>query len=172
MLEVHPIVNSVGEEFSHHVRLSKVHNDIRFEIQGNSNTITGLSLLMNDDVIQHLQCNSQEISLIKNKITKNASKTWSDNMPFKKHLSKLSVVKDVLVYNGDAPVIVVPRDILLELVFVVHYNFAHVGRDKLLDLLFDRMWHLSKYKVAHDVCTTCHQCQITKEFSTALVPPT
>ena len=55
---------------------------------------------------------------------------------------------------------------------MLHYNFAHVQRDKLLDLLFDRMWHPSKYNVAHDVCTTCHQCQITKEFSTPLVTPT
>ena len=76
------------------------HDDIRFEIQGNSSTVTGLSLLMNDDVIQHLQCNSQEISVIKDKITKKASITWSDNkMLFKKHLPKLSVVKDVLVYS-------------------------------------------------------------------------
>ena len=71
--------------------------------------------------------------------------------PFKKHLLKLSVVTGVFVYNGDVPVIVVPHEILLQLVLVLHYNFAHVGRDKLLDLLFDRVWYPSKYKVAHDL---------------------
>ena len=65
LLDVHPIVNSVEGEFSHCIKLSKVHDDIRFEIQDISNTITGLSLLMND-VIQYLHCNSQEM-LIKDK---------------------------------------------------------------------------------------------------------
>ena len=98
---------------------------------------------------------------------------WSEELkPFIRHSSKLSISHDTLIYNSIRPIIVVPFKIALDLALSLHYNFAHVGREKVLDLLSNLGWHPSNYKIARDVCSTCHQCQIQKEFSTPLIPPT
>jgi hypothetical protein len=101
------------------------------------------------------------------------TRKWSKSIKsFARYFSKLSVENDVLVYNDPNPVIVVTFDIILELSITVHYKFAHIGRDKLLDFICNLMWHLSRYKIVNDICTTCHQCQILKEFSNCIIPPT
>ena len=59
-----------------------------------------------------------------------------------------------------------------EIGLALHHHFAHVGRDKVLDLLHNLVWHPLKYSVVSDICTTCHDCQILKAYSTSVQPPT
>jgi hypothetical protein len=161
---------------SHQLRAKLSSDDLRFEIGGNSTTISGLSLLMEDDAIKHVQSKCPEVALLKELIVKETPcKHWPNILKrFSRHAHRLSIIDDTLVYNDNdvSHVIVVPLNIVLEIAIVLHFGFAHVGRDKLLDLMTNLVWHPMRYSIVSDVCTTCHQCQITKIFSTPIVPPT
>jgi hypothetical protein len=91
---------------------------------------------------------------------------------FVHHSSKLSIVNGIIVFGGDFHTLVVPFHQLVEVTLVLHHNLAHVGYDKLFNLLFNLVWHPAHYKTVQDVCGTCHHCQINKEISTVVVPPT
>ena len=164
------------EEFSksHTLVVSEINSDIRFEIAGFSNTVTGLSLLINDDTICHIQDRDSDLKLLKNCVkNKIPCNSWPlEIASFKRHFIKLSIVNNVLVYNNLHSVIVVTFAMFLELALVLHYKFAHVGRDKLLDLMDNSLWHPSRFKTVSDVCTTCPKCQLLKVSSTPIIPPT
>jgi hypothetical protein len=38
-------------------------------------------------------------------------------------------------------------------------------------MLYDLIWHPSKYRVVNDMCTTCPQCQLSKISSVTIAPP-
>ena len=154
---------------------SYVVGDIRFELKGSSDTVTGLSLLMNDETIRDVQSHCSAIkSVIRCINAKTPTKLWPKNVNnFARFHKRLEVYNGLLVYNFNcAKIIVVPFNILLEMAVTLHYDLAHIGRDKLMDLISDLGWHPSKYKVVNDICVTCHQCQIMKDFSTQFIPPT
>ena len=148
--------------------------DLRFKIEGNSDVITGLSLLMDNDMIGTLQSKCPLIKLVVKNIRNNIpSSNWPKRIKtFARYARKLSINNGLLTYNGPEPIIVVPFTSMVELVISVHFGMAHIGRDKIIDLLYNLIWHPSKYKTVNDICTTCHQCQILKEFSTVILPPT
>ena len=148
--------------------------DFRFSIERCSNLVTGISLLMNNDLIKDIQSKDAALkSIIKLVKKEEPIKNWPKNLkPYFRHASKLFMNNGILAYNGPNPVVVIPFNHLVELTVNIHRQFAHIGRDKVLDLLFNRVWHPSKYRVANDVCTTCHQCQTLKGYSTVLIPPT
>lgn len=148
---------------SHKLIIDHNENGLQFEIEGDSSTVTGLSLLLDHDTIHHVQSRSSELQKVKrNLINEVPTRDWTGSAkPFVRHISKLKVENNVLVYCSPAPVVVVTYLLLIELLLMLHYKFAHVGRDKLLDLLFNLIWHPSKYKVANDISTT-YQCQLFK----------
>jgi hypothetical protein len=148
--------------------------DLRFEIEGDMPTITGLSLLTDEVVLRRLQTGCPVLrSLCSHLSRKVAPKAWPRKLKqFVRHASKLSILNEVIVYGAVPCTPVVPFHCLVEVVVTLHSNLAHIGRDKLLNLLSKLVWHPEHYKTIQDVCNSCHQCQIFKEFSTAIVPPT
>lgn len=165
---------NVPNDASHSIKLTKCHDDVRLELTGDSSTITGLSVLLDDDLIQSIQTNDPDLSLIKSSLNNDVVPNWSESLkPYKPHMSHLSIINDVLVYvkGNQIPIIVVPFNILLDIAIMLHYNFAHIGRDKLVNLLTNLVWHPSKYRICNEVATTCHDCQCLKTFSTPKTPP-
>ena len=142
-------------------------DDVRFQIKGHSISISGISLLCDDDTIHHVQIGDPILNLLRFNIASGVpTNLWSEEpRPFIRHASKLSISHDILIYHSITSIIVVPFEIALDLALSFHYNFAHVGRDKVLDLMSHLVWHPANYKIANDVCTTCHQCQINKSYS-------
>lgn len=159
---------------SHVVRPSCEGGDLRFEISGPSQTVNGLSLLMDNDIAKSIQSRSSELRALRRVLSQGLPpKQWPHNLkPFRYHANKLSLINNIIVYSQPKPVIVVSFTIALEIALVVHFDFAHIGRDKLLDLLHSLIWHPSRYKIVNDLCTSCHHCQLMKEYSTSHIPPT
>ena len=59
--------------------------------------------------------------------------------------------------------------------FGPQYSFpcvAHIGRDKIRELLLKLCWHPDKSQIISDVYKTCHNCQTMKKFTSPIVPPT
>jgi hypothetical protein len=162
------------ENCSHQLKSEVVNSDVRFEIEGNSFTITGLSLLTDNNTIKYIQSHCPNLKLLYRHLMRETEiKAWPNCIKnFSRFVEKLSIQDGIIVYSNPNPVIVVSFNIILELATVIHFGFAHLGRDKLLDLISPLAWHPARYKISNDVCTTCHQCQIVKQFSTPLVPPT
>ena len=65
---------------------------------------------------------------------------------------------------------VVPVGMLVEVMLVVHYNMAHVGRQKLIELVGQHVWHPTMRAVAEDITSTCDSCQRFK-VSSIVAPP-
>lgn len=69
-------------------------------------------------------------------------------------------------------VLVVPFHFFVELAITLHLETAHIGRDKLVALLTEQVYHSSLYKVAQDVATICVRCQPQKVSAQVNPPPT
>ena len=170
---VYTVTLESTEDKSSHFLIPKVDGDLRFEIHGVSNTINGLSLLVENDTIKMIQKSCKQLrSLHKNLQRDRLSKDWASNLKeFKRFGNKLFILDDVLVF-GDSRVIVVPFSVVLELAISIHFNFAHVGRDKLNALLDKLVWHPGKSKLIAEICKTCYTCQVFKDNNSAVLPPT
>ena len=122
---------------------------------------------MSNDTIKRLQSHCPVLrSLHKHLDRKCPTKSWPGHFEvFSRYVNKLSVVDNIFVFCSPTPVIVILFSQMIEITILILVNFAHVRRDKVLDLLYDLMWHPSNYMIVNDVCITCHQCQILKEFS-------
>ncbi|XP_047736163.1 uncharacterized protein LOC125177792 [Hyalella azteca] len=155
-----------------HLKLNT--QDLRFETQGNFPTVTGLSMLSDLETIRVLQSHSPELKCLYKQLKKQVpTQGWPKRIKaFARHSAKLSIQSGLIFYGDTSPTVVIPFESLVDVCVSLHFNLAHIGRDKLLDLIFELVWHPSRYRVAQDVCSTCHSCQILKEFSTTLIPPT
>ena len=155
-----------------HIVKSRLEGDtLRFELEGNGETVNGLSWFMEDNLIEVIQSRSPELKTVIDQLNCESSNNLVDISHYKRYMKKLKVKDGILVF-GDANVIVVPREILLELALNIHFHLSHIGRDKLRELLFKLCWHPDKSKIISDVCTTCHICQTMKEFTSPVAPPT
>lgn len=145
-----------------------------FKVEDDPDGVRELSLLIDDDTIKRIQVHCSELKLLKNNLlNKNPSKNWPERIKkFSRYASKLSIVNGIVVYNCPEPIIVVPHHCVVEIALFLHFHYAHVGRDKLLNLMFNLLWHPTKYTIVSDVCTTCHSCQTLKECSSNFTPPT
>jgi len=91
--------------------------------------------------------------------------------PFTSKIFKNLQIKNRILFFSDGNYIpVVPFIILTDLVLMIHYNFAHIGRDKILQLFKNLVWHPSKYGVVSELCSTCPICQINKISSIIIKP--
>ena len=77
----------------------------------------------------------------------------------------------LLLYEQDnlrAFVVVFP--LLVQVVLVFHHMLGHPGRERLISLVREHMWHPSLSTIAADVTRTCSQCQHVKVSPTNSVP--
>ena len=165
--------NNVCKSYSHQLIPKLINNDLRFELSGNSNLITGLSLLVDNETIKFVQKRSKDLSKLFKLISQDIPcRDWpNSHSNYRRYRERLHIIDGVLVF-ADTKVIVVPFVLVVELAICLHFNFAHIGRDKLMHLMSELVWHPSQSKIISDVCTTCYTCQLFKDYSTPIVPPT
>ena len=159
---------------SHQMNVELSGSDVKFSISGNCDDIGGLSMLMDSETIKRMQSTCSVLrQLRRNLLQEQPVKQWSASLKqFKKHGKNLAIVNDTLVYGSSPAIPIVPFKFLVEMVIQIHFGYAHIGRDKMLNLLYDLVWHPSKYRTVSDICTTCHACQVMKNHSTQIIPPT
>jgi hypothetical protein len=169
------LLNTVTEHntLSHTLNVVQNVDDIRIELNGDDEYVTGLEFLLPNDELGRLQDSDDVVKAVKDAMTGLVpTNKWKDTCnEFKRHCNKLCVINNVLYYDNKKKIAVVPFNILTDLVVMLHYRFSHIGRDKMLHMLYDLVWHPCKYKVVSDMCTTCPDCQINKMSSVTIVPP-
>jgi len=91
---------------------------------------------------------------------------------FKRYAANIAIVNKLIVYtdNDQKQLCVVTFSVLVEIMLVVHYKMAHPGRQKLLAMVRDHVWHPSASAVAADVTRCCDACQRVKVAPT-IQPP-
>ena len=67
---------------------------------------------------------------------------------------------------------VVPWGLLIDVVVYLHRELAHLGRDKMLHLIRQHLFHPNLYMAVRDTCSSCPECQIMKVARQVHVPPT
>ena len=149
-------------------------NDLRFEIKSSGNVASGMSWLASNDTEKLLQKRCPELKSLYKVVNESIPiKDWPSAIKkYARYLDKISICDGVLRFDIDKPKIMVPFKVFVELCHKLHMDFAHIGRDKLLDLLSDIVWHPASYRVCNDVATTCLKCQLNKDFSVTAAPPT
>ena len=166
------VTTDIPEGTSHIIKPSFVEGSLRFEVKGSSETITGMSLLVEGNVVNQLQSRNTELNELRKLIKGNVpSKDWPGRLTsYRRHANKLSIMNNVVVW-GEQRLVVVPHKVVLELAVTIHFNFAHVGRDKLMGMLAGLVWHPSRTQIVHDLCRSCHTCQTMKDYSTPVNSP-
>ena len=156
---------------SHKLKIDCQGSDYRFELMGGSSGVTGLALLVDDKTIGKLQSNCPDLRALKRSVINSVPvKNWDKSLTrYKRFSKKIEIINDTLTHSK---VIIVPFKILVQVALAVHHEFAHVGRDKLLNLLSDLVWHPSLNKVVTDLTRTCHNCQVNKIHARTEIPPT
>ena len=66
---------------------------------------------------------------------------------------------------------VVPFKFLVEIMLQLHRQMAHVGRNKLIKMVQEVVWHHSVSTVAADICASCVHCQSYKTPAALAKPP-
>ena len=146
---------------------------LRFDVVGSHEQFTGLSLLTDNNAIVDIQRKSSELRSLYRVLDRDIPpKQWGGNLKrYRRSHGKLRLVNKVIVY-GEGNVVVVPFRVCVDLAVSLHYNLAHVGRDKVTNLLSTMVWHPKWYEVCSDVCTSCDVCQRAKDGGVRVVPPT
>ena len=93
--------------------------------------------------------------------------------PYERSASRITIVGDVLWYKVDVgdSVIVIPFTFLVEVALQTHWQMSHPGRNKLMKIIQQIVWHPSLGAVVADVCTSCFVCQQYKTASQMVSPP-
>ena len=92
---------------------------------------------------------------------------------FRRHRSRLMLEDGLLLYrDGNGRVsYVVSQDALVSVTLQFHLDFAHIGRNKLVKMLKDHLWHPFLRRVASDITRACVDCQRAKVSNTLATPP-
>ena len=164
---------SIVHTASHSLRMSKTGSDFRFEVQGTGPTVTGLNLAVEEETVKTLQKSCSVLkSLVRQIVNGVLPKQWPSKLKqFKRYFSDLKFENGLLIHVGSKVNPVVPFKFMTGLALALHNEFAHVGRDKLLDLVDNLFWSPEKYRICSDICQTCLNCQIMKDFAVVHIPP-
>ena len=91
---------------------------------------------------------------------------------FKRYASTLEERRGIIVkVEKNFSPVVVSFPFLVEITNKVHVKLAHIGREKLLEVVRRQFWHPALDKVAREICRSCSYCQFNKT-TPQLTPPT
>lgn len=135
--------------------------------------VSNLTGLINPDEILTLQRQDRQISTIRRHLQQDRIRDWPRSAKqFRRYSTNLTVINGVVAFSrpGQPPLVVVTFTFLVEVMLVVHHKMAHPGRQKLLSMITEHIWHPSVARVARDVTRTCDACQRMK-VSPTIQPP-
>jgi hypothetical protein len=153
------------------VCIGTVSDNLRFGIAWSENEITGLTSLISLEEIYKLQQRSAQLVQLKRTLV-GGGVAWPKSIfRFKRYMDRLAVVDGIIVYReADVSAMVISFQVLIEVLLVIHYQMAHIGRNKLIELVKQHIWHPSLSKVAADITATCDTCQRMK-VAPVIAPP-
>jgi hypothetical protein len=129
------------------------------------------NLIERDQILKMQKSDRQLIALRKQLVQKND--IWPKSVIFfRRYREFLNIVEDILVFQGKGEMLscVVSFPFLVEITLVLHYKMAHLGRQKLMNLVSEHVWHPSLSKVSADITRSCMDCQRVKIAPTVQPP--
>ena len=123
--------------------------------------IVELKSLVTIDQIDIHQRKCRLLSSLKRRISSGES-NWPNSLSrFKRYQNCLEIVDGAIVYRDPSGnlIYVVSFNLLVEILLVVHYRMAHLGRQKLIELVRQHIWHPSLSRVSSDITRSCDLCQ-------------
>ena len=129
---------SIVNRASHSLAMSRAGSDFRFEVKGDSPTVTGLNLAVEEETVRTLQKTCPVLKSLAKQIRKGVvPKNWPNKVKkYRRYSGNLVFENGLLGIHRNARALpVVPFKFLTGLALALHNEFAHVGRDKLLDLI-------------------------------------
>ena len=170
------LVINTNTPASHVLKISTSQDGFRFEIEGSSTTLNKLTLMDDEDeAVKLIQSRCPQLKkLYRCLLREIPPKKWPGSLKvFVRYARNLSIVNGVIFFSClESKVIVVSHKFLTGIAMVLHNEYAHIGRDKLVILVKRTFWHPASYKICRDICVTCFNCQIMKEYSCVVCPPT
>ena len=135
-------------------------------------TLLGLTPLFEKTEITKSQRRDRRLSTLLKCVYSGARGKWPKHLvKFKRYLPQLSVQEGTLIYKRDgSSAYVVPFALLVEIMLSFHYSRAHPGRQKLLEVTKEHVWHPSLSVVAADITRSCVSCQRVK-IASQVSPP-
>ena len=137
---------------------------LRYKLLRKEGEISGVSPLFTLDDSRKMQRHSKTLRDLRSAM-RGCDKYWSGPVcKFKRHVKELFISEGVLMHQTgkNNPCIVIDLELLVEVVLVFHYNMAHIGRNKMLDLVRGYVWHPNINMVVEDVTRSCLVCQLGK----------
>ncbi|RXG73158.1 Pro-Pol polyprotein [Armadillidium vulgare] len=88
--------------------------------------------------------------------------------------NSISIYNDYLIHRNrkDHYHYVVSFNFALQVAIINHYEFAHIGQNKLYALLDWIIWHPKLRMICKDISIACHHCQLGKVSNIYNAPPT
>ena len=162
-------------EFSLNNSKNDVHNVGLVSVENKINCSALNDKIIDLDTVKLIQKRDFALKQLRRKILDNEpTKYWRHSClrPFIPHAKSLRVYLDTLYYDKDnVSIPVVSFKLLVECTESFHTNNAHVGIQKLKDLVSAHLWHPALASVVHDVCVTCEYCQVAKVSNQLVTPP-
>lgn len=140
-----------------------------------SDDLPRLPGLFEEEDVRRIQRKDRQLSSLRRQILRDGLGKWPGNLQrFKRYSKSLSVEKDIVVFRSSNTFCsyVVPFSLLVEVSLVLHRQMAHLGRQKLLAMVSEHIWHPSLSKVVGDVTRSCDFCQKVKVAPTIQPPIT
>ena len=160
---------------THIVCVGDTEGDMTFKI--NNSTVEeeiSSTLFFNQDDMMKAQNTATDLKVLKRHISNGTQlKDWPKSIQrFKRYEDDLYLSDNLLYinYNGKS-LFVTTFKLLIEYALVLHYKMGHIGRDKILNLIYQSIWHPSTYKVVSDITSTCQSCQKIKIGAQRILPP-
>ena len=100
--------------------------------------MAGISLMLSEDYLHQVQIKNTETKLVKNYVVEKIPiNSWRLSCrPFIRYASRLSVISTVLVFFNDGkPIPVISHSMVVDVALLLHFKFAHIGRDKVASLM-------------------------------------
>ena len=131
--------------------------------------------LLTEEAVIHSQRTDVILSRLVDCFTKEMPrKEWPRELEYFKRQYLQYIFRDnMLLCNiHGRNVVVVSMDLIIRLAMILHRELAHVGRDKVLYLMRQHVFHPNMYMVVRDVTVSCPDCQFVKVARQVQVPPT
>ena len=159
------------------ILINTQNKELIFEIyKNNIEEEIKLSTMIDLSSVLLIQNNNYAVRTLKNMIINNICiDQWPKFLNvFKRYRKNLKIVNDVLCLNNNNNKVsyVIPFKLFVDVALNFHYKLAHIGRDKLLYLLEEHVWHPHRYKIINDISRSCVDCQLGKISIQKYIPPT
>ena len=121
--------------------------------------------LIPDEELVLMQKHDHCINMLRNKVCKEVPyRFWKGALSqFKRCKPVLRMDDGLLVrIDGDKRMAVLSFRSIVEIVYKTHTRLAHLGRQKLLEIVARQFWHPGVEKVVREICRTCSFCQKNK----------